>query len=235
MPIIRPQFINGEIYHVVTRGVERRPIFTSRDDYYRGVFSLFEFNDEKPVLIKERRKDRLQAKKNGREQFSADRKLLVEILAFCLMPNHIHLLLRQIKENGISDFMRKFGAGYATYFNKKYKRTGHLFQGRFRAVYVGSEEQLKNTFVYIHANPAELIEPGWKEEGIENPEEVIEFLENYKWSSYADYIGRKNFPSLTNRDFLMKIMGGEDSCRDYVDFWIRYKADIKTLGKIALE
>jgi len=235
MPIIRPQFINGEIYHVVTRGVERRPIFTSRDDYCRGVFSLFEFNDEKPVLIKERRKDRLQAKKNGREQFSADRKLLVEILAFCLMPNHIHLLLRQIKENGISDFMRKFGAGYATYFNKKYKRTGHLFQGRFRAVYVGSEEQLKNTFVYIHANPAELIEPGWKEEGIENPEEVIEFLENYKWSSYADYIGRKNFPSLTNRDFLMKIMGGEDSCRDYVDFWIRYKADIKTLGKIALE
>jgi putative transposase len=235
MPIIRPQFINGEIYHVVTRGVERRPIFTSRDDYYRGVFSLFEFNDEKPVLIKERRKDRLQAKKNGREQFSADRKLLVEILAFCLMPNHIHLLLRQIKENGISDFMRKFGAGYATYFNKKYKRTGHLFQGRFRAVYIGSEEQLKNTFVYIHANPAELIEPGWKEEGIENPEEVIEFLENYKWSSYADYIGRKNFPSLTNRDFLMKIMGGEDSCRDYVDFWIRYKADIKTLGKIALE
>ncbi len=229
MPIIRPQFVNGEIYHIVTRGVEKRLIFQSQSDYYRGIFSLFEFNDENPVLIRNRRRARLQAKKNGREQFSASRDLIMEILAFCLMPSHIHLLLKQIKENGISQFMRKFGAGYAAYFNKKYSRTGHLFQGRFRAVHIQNNEQLKNVFVYVHTNPAGILEPAWKEEGLKNPEEVIRFLENYKWSSYCDYIGKKNFPSVTNREFLIKTMGNEENCKSFVNNWIRYKGKIKTL------
>jgi len=234
MPIIRPQFVNGEIYHIVTRGVEKRTIFLDSNDYYRGIFSLFEFNDTKPVKIRERRRARLYHKKIGQEQFCAKRDFLVEIMAFCLMPNHIHLLLRQLKEKGISKFIGKFGAGYATYFNKKYQRVGHLFQGRFRAVRIKTDDQLKNAFVYIHTNPTELLEPGWKE-GIKNPEKVIKFLENYKWSSYQDYIGKKNFPSLTNREFLMKIMGGEEDCKNFVNHWIRYKGKIKTLGNIILE
>lgn len=235
MPIRRPQFVNEEIYHIVTRGVEKRLIFQSQSDYYRGIFSLFEFNDESHVLIRNRRRARIRAKKNGREQFSANRDLIVEILAFCLMPNHIHLLLRQIKENGISKFMSKFGAGYATYFNKKYSRTGHLFQGRFRAVHIQNNEQLKNGFVYVHTNPTGIIEPGWKEQGIKNPEDVIRFLENYKWSSYLDYIGKRNFPSVTNREFLMQVMGGTDNCKNFVNNWIRYKGKIKTMGKVVLE
>jgi len=235
MPIICPQFINGEIYHIVTRGVEKRQIFSGDPDYYRAIFSLFEFNDEKHVLMRDRRRTRLQQKKLGREQFSANRDLLVEILAFCLMPNHIHLLLRQLKDNGISKFMGKFGAGYVTYFNKKYDRTGHLFQGRFRAVPIRNNEQLQNVFVYIHTNPTEIIEPGWKKEGIKNPEEIIKFLENYKWSSYLDYIGKKNFSSVTNREFFIKVMGDVENCKNFVNHWIRYKGKIKALGNIALE
>lgn len=94
--------------------------------------------------------------------------------------------------------MMKFGAGYGGYFNRKYHRKGHVFQQRFSAVHIEGEEQLKTVFVYIHTNPISLIEPNWKEKGIEEPEKVIEFLENYKWSSYQDYIGKKNFPSVTN-------------------------------------
>ena len=92
---------------------------------------------------------------------------LVEIHAFALMDNHFHILAKQIKENGISNFMNKLG-GYSYYFNKKYKRVGPLFQGRFKAILVRTDEQLKNVFVYINTNPVGLIKPGWKENGIKD-------------------------------------------------------------------
>ncbi len=139
------------------------------------------------------------------------------------MPNHIHLLLRQIRDNGITDFMRKFGAGYAMYFNKKYNRKGHLFQGRFKAVHIKSEEQLQTVFVYIHTNPISLMDSGWKEEGTKDPIKAMEFLRNYKWSSYLDYIGKKNFPSITNRHFFKKIIGDEKEIQEFVYSWIFYK------------
>jgi len=131
--------------------------------------------------------------------------------------------------------MRKFGAGYATYFNKKYNRRGHLFQGRFRAVHIKTNEQLKNVFVYIHTNGTSLIEPKWKEKGVKNPKKIIKFLENYKWSSYPDYIGKKNFPSVTSRDFLLKVMGGGKGCRNFVEGWIKYKGKIEDLSGVVLE
>lgn len=235
MPIKRPQLLNNGIYHIITRGVEKRQIFMDDSDYYRAIFSLYEFNDENPALIRDRRRDRLRAKKNGIELFSANRELLVEILAFCLMPNHVHLLLRQLKDNGISAFMRKFGAGYAAYFNKRHDRVGHLFQGRFRAVSVDSIRQLKNTFVYINVNPTELVEVGWKEKGIKEPEKAIKFLENYKWSSYPDYTGNKNFPSLTNREFILKTLGGKENCKNFVEEWIKHKGEISALKDGVLE
>lgn len=210
-------------------------VFKNEDDNYRGIFSLYEFNTTGPITIRERRKLRLQAKKAPGEQFSDARNSLVEVLTFCFMPNHIHLLLKQIKDNGITQFMRKFGAGYAAYFNKKYKRKGHLFQGRFRAVHIKTDEQLQTVFVYIHSNAISLIEPKWKENGIKDPEEVINFLENYKWSSYLDYLGRKNFPSVTKRDFLLEIMGEEEGCEEFIKNWVNYKKEIKDFGEVELE
>jgi putative transposase len=235
MPIKRPVLKNDEIYHVVIRGTGDSVIFKDKDDYYRGVFSLFEFNDKHGVLIRERRRHRLEAKARGEQDFTAKREKLVEILAFCFMPNHIHLLLRQIKDNGITDFMRKLGAGYGRYFNEKYGRQGHLFQGRFRVIHIKNEEQLRSVFVYIHANPISLIEPGWKEKGIKNPKRVVRFLENYKWSSYQDYIGKKNFPSVTERAFFSEFFGGENYCKNAVNEWIKYKSQFRGFDDVVLE
>jgi putative transposase len=159
----------------------------------------------------------------------------VEVLAFCVMPNHLHLLLKQLKENGITNFMKKFGVGYGGYFNRKYHRKGYVFQNRFVAVPIKTDDQLKTVFVYIHTNPISLIEPKWKEVGIKDPEKAIEYVENYKWSSYPDYIGKKNFPSVTERDFILKVMGGKEGCKDFVDNWIRYKGKIKEFSELALE
>jgi putative transposase len=234
MPIKRPQLINSEIYHIVVRGVGDSEIFRDDGDYYRAIFSLYEFNTTEPIEIREQRRKRKLVKDAG-GQSSGTRDLLVAVLAFCFMPNHIHLLMRQLKDGGITQFMRKFGTGYAAYFNKKYNRKGHLFQGRFRAVHIKDDEQLKTVFVYIHANPISLIEPRWKEKGIKNSQKVIKFLENYKWSSYSDYLGKKNFPSVTKRDFLLKVMGGSEGCREFVEGWIKYKKELKSLIEVAIE
>lgn len=234
MPIKRPPLINNEIYHIVMRGVGDSLIFKDESDYYRAIFSLYEFNTTKPIEIREQRRKREIIKSSG-GQSSDTRDLLVEILAFYFMPNHIHLLVKQLKKEGITQFMRKFGTGYATYFNKKYNRKGHLFQGRFRAVHINNNEQLKTVFVYIHTNGVSLIEPKWKEKGIKNPKKVIEFLENYKWSSYQDYLGKKNFPSVTKRDFLLKVMGGKKGCQNFVNAWIKHKKELRDLVKVAIE
>lgn len=154
----------------------------------------------------------------------------MEVLAFCLMPNHIHLLLRQIKDNGISKFMQKYGSGYAVYFKEKYKIKfkGHFFQDRFNAVHIESDEQLRVVFVYIHTNPIALIEPDWKEKGIINPQKAIKFLESeHRWSSYFDYLDKKNFPSIieVEKSFLTEVMGGIEGCKQAVNNWVKYKGE----------
>ena len=131
--------------------------------------------------------------------------------------------------------MSKVGTGYGGYFNRKYGRKGYVFQNRFLTVHIKNNEQLKTVFVYIHTNPLSLTEPKWKEIGIRNPKKAIEFLENYKWSSYPDYIGKKNFPSVTKRDFVLQSMDGEQGCKNFVDGWIKYKKEIKEFSELALE
>lgn len=235
MPYRKEQFVKGEIYHILLRGIDDNLIFKDVDAYYRGIFSIYEFNTTKPITIRKRREIRARIKRRGPSSVVDERNKLVEVLAFCFMPNHIHLLLKQLKDNGITKFMSKLGTGYGGYFNRKYGRKGYVFQNRFSAVRIENDNQLKNVFVYIHTNPTALIEPHWKERGIENPEEVIKFLENFKWSSYPDYIGKKNFPSVTERNLILEIMKKEQGCKEFVEYWIRYKGKIREFSNLALE
>lgn len=238
MPVRNQQLANDEIYHVVAKRIEGNNLFEDTDDYYRGIFSIYGFNTKEHVEIARRHcGDRVSSKQGGDPVSATPQDPLVEILAFCLMPTHIHLLLRQVANEGISKFMNKFGAGYPAYFKKKHnkKGKGHFFQDRFVSVHIGTDEQLKIVFVYIHINPISIIEPNWKEIGIKDPDKAINFIENYKWSSYPDYLGKKNFPSVTKRELLLKIMNGEQGIKEYVDNWIRYKSKIGEYTDLALE
>lgn len=234
MPYRQTQLCNNEIYHVIVRRIEGNLLFVDTDDYFRGIFSLYEFNDARPVEIKKRREDRKQGKQEGDPVSFSDndnREKLVEILAFCLMPNHLHLLLKQIADNGITKFMNKFGAGYPAYFRRKHTETGspspvnkgYFFQGRFVSVHMENDTQLKTVFAYIHTNPISLVEAGWKERKVNDFQKASEFIKNYKWSSYGDYLGIKNFPSLINKDLMLKIMGGQKECESFADDWINFK------------
>ena len=157
------------------------------------------------------------------------RDRLVDVLAFCLMPNHVHLLLRQIKDGGIIKFMSKVGTGLGGYFNTKYNRKGHVFQNRFVSVPIGDDDHLRVIFVYIHTNPISLIYPKWKEVGIKDRGRAIEFVEKYKWSSYQDCINKKNFPSVIESDFFTEVMGGIDGIKKAMADWIDHKQEISEM------
>lgn len=226
MPYRKNQFINNGIYHIILRGIDDNLIFKDLDDYYRMIFSIYELNNASPTTIQRKREARKRFKKEsgGPSSTADERDKFVEILSFCFMPNHVHLLLRQIKDAGITKFMAKVGTGFAGYFNRKYQRKGYVFQNRFKDVYIEDDNQLRTVFNYIHANPISLIEPGWKENGINNSETAIDFLKSYKWSSYQGYIGQKNFDSVTQRDFLLELVGGEQKCGELIADWIKYKS-----------
>lgn len=195
----RVLFATDNFYHIYNRGTEGRQIFLDKNDHFRFIHDLYEFNDLKATVNLFRRftneGDPISLNKGERD-------LLVDIVAFCLMPNHFHLVLRQLQDQGISKFLQKLGIGYTMYFNQKYERSGVLFQGRSKAIWVDRDEYLLTVCNYIHLNPVELIEPKWKESGLENAEKTLQFLKGYRWSSYLDYIGIKNFPSVTKRTFL---------------------------------
>jgi putative transposase len=154
MATTKRYFYSNEFYHIILRGIDGKTLFLNDQDYFRMINGMFVFNDKGLIGSSFRHKgcpnDRFERKRKGP---------LVNIHAFCLMPNHIHFLLEQKVEGGLSKFMLKIGAGYAAFFNNKYKRKGHLFQSRFKSVLIKDDDQLAVIFSYIHTNPVSIIEP----------------------------------------------------------------------------
>ena len=106
-------------------------------------------------------------------------------------------------------FMRKLNGGYSRYFNKRHERTGTLFERRYKSISVGSQAHFIHLPYYIHLNPLDLFTPEWRASELKDYKKSLNFLSSYRWSSHLDYLGKKNFPSITSRDFLLEIFGGE--------------------------
>jgi len=211
-----------EFYHVLSRGVDKRKIFLDEKDYFRGVHDLFEFNDTERVnnltyFLRYNSKDagRPYIERGGRK-----RKLLVKIHSFCFMPNHYHMLLSPLTKNGIPLFMKKFNGGYAKYFNERYNRTGALFEGKYKRIIIKNEAHFIHIPYYIHLNPLDLITPEWREKKLHDFNKAIKFLESYRWSSHMDYLGVKNFPSVTQREFLFDIFGSNKQYGQKIEEWL---------------
>lgn len=134
----------GSYYHVYNRGVDKRTVFNNKQDLNRFLKSLIEFNTVKPVgsLF---RLSKLSIKQKSK-------KPLVELVAYCLNPNHYHLILRQLEDGGISEFMRRVNGGYTCYFNEIYGRSGALFQGRFKSKHIQNDAYLKHLSAYVNLN-----------------------------------------------------------------------------------
>lgn len=139
------RFTNGEFYHAYNRGVEKRTIFTQESDFDRFIQSMQEFNSIEPI-------DSIYACSFGDEKRKRRRLPLVNLICYCLNPNHYHLMMEQLVDGGISEFMKRLGGGYTNYFNNKYNRAGVLFQGKFKANHINSNEYLLHVSTYINLN-----------------------------------------------------------------------------------
>jgi putative transposase len=141
--IRKTSLVNGEHYHVFNRGVDKRDIFLDRNDIDRFFQSMAEFNVTEPI-------GSLFKNSFGDHRDSSKEKL-VNIVCFCLNPNHYHFILEQLVDDGVGKFMQKMG-GYPKFFNTKYKRSGALFQGKFKAVHISTNEQLLHVSAYVNLN-----------------------------------------------------------------------------------
>lgn len=187
---VRPTaFAPGEFFHCFTRGVDKRQIFMDERDCERFQMLLYTCNSSRPIHISNLHHTARQGLALPHVLACKRGKQLVDIGAYSLMPNHLHLLLREIDYGGISSFMQKVGTGYTMYFNKKYKRTGALFSGKFKATHIESDAHSRRVINYIHANPAELYEPGWKNGIVRNEANLKNKLLAYPYSSLMDYEG----------------------------------------------
>jgi len=182
----RPHLVTGHYYHVFNRGVEKRRTFEDRRDYRRCLCALFTFNDRNAVFNfgSTLPEDLRTLLSNTPDK----RSLLVDIVAYALMPNHYHLLLRQRVDDGIALFMKKLGIGYTKYFNIRHGRSGVLFQGKYQVKAIEKDSYLHHLVIYQHLNPLDLFAPHWKIRGVKDVSTALTFLERYHWSSCSAYL-----------------------------------------------
>jgi putative transposase len=182
----RPPFALNEYYHVYNRGVDKRIIFQNEYDYERFKLLLYLANSQDPLRPGQLMRDGaefydLWSKQRGEP--------LVAIGAWCLMPNHFHLLLQEVTEGGISKFMQKASTAYTMFFNHMNGRSGALLQGTFKSEHVKHDAYLRYLFCYIHMNPLKLKDADWKKhvvtKNLTTP--LLTFLEKFPHSSLPEY------------------------------------------------
>ena len=172
----------GEWYHCYTRGIDKRTVFQSRSDYLRFQQALYLSNSDKNIergAIQHLSHQEILATERGNP--------LVAVGAYCLMPNHFHLLIKERREGGLTRFMQKLGTSYTMYFNAKNQRSGALFVGPFRSRHVDDDRYLSRVVPYIHLNAAEIFEHGWKKGKATNLKNLETNLQKYPYSSFQDY------------------------------------------------
>jgi len=217
MSIRRVSFVPREYYHVYNRGNSKQKIFLDKKDYQRFIDLLYAINSDEKFNFSDSIKgiSVYEKKKENR---------LVSIGAYCLMPNHFHILITPLSEDGMSRFMQKLSTAYVMYFNRKYKRTGSLFQGKFKAEHVDNDVYLKYIFSYIHLNPVKLIQKDWKQVGLKDKQKAFSYLTDYYYSSFKDYLDeiRVECVILSKGDFPDYFMSKKGFIKE-ISTWINYK------------
>lgn len=210
------KFSIGEFYHIYNRGNNKSIIFLDEKDNKRFQKLLYVCNGKKPVVFKLIQGLTLDKIDRG--------ETLVDIGAYCPMPNHFHLLVKEKIEGGTSLFLGKLSTAYSMYFNKKYERTGAIFEGTFQAKHIQKDEYLQYLFAYIHLNPIKIIDPEWKDKGIADMKKAKEYLMNYKYSSYLDYIGVSREESvILNKSAFPEYFEDFKEFEKFVDGWLDFK------------
>ncbi len=222
------EFAPREFYHIYNRGNSRQAIFLDGADYRRFQDLLYLANAHDPVTVRNARKSGVYEVERGEQ--------LVAIGAYCLMPNHFHILLTPVVDDGVSIFMHKVATGYAMYFNKRHEHTGSLFEGKFKSKHASNDEYLKYLFSYIHLNPLKLTYSDWKErvaqsdkktdQGKALVQDLLQKGQGYYFSSYQDYVHDvRNESMILSKEFFPEYFRDASAWSKEMNEWIRYSVD----------
>ncbi len=198
----------GEYYHIYNRGNNKQETFLDTRDWIRFLFLII-YDQSSQIFYNLGRQvshfvrhSVFNIDNNCLEKINKSRS--VELVSFALMPNHYHLLVRESSENGISTYMQRVQNAYTKYFNTKYKKSGHLFQGPFQVVHVKTNNQLLYLSAYIHRNPRDIA--GWKTKE-----------DKYPWSSYQDCAGFNRWNKLLEHQVLTKQFKNSNEYRIFIE------------------
>lgn len=224
MPGRTTPLVTGELYHLINRGVASQPVFKNKRDHQRFLETMTYYqNRNTPVRYSKflilSVEDRQQILRDLKKQ----RGFLVEFVSFCLLPNHLHFVVKQLVDNGISKFMANLTNSYTRYFNVKHKRRGHLFQGRFKAIRVETDEQLFHLVRYIHLNP-------YTSYLVKKIEEVA----LYPYSSLGEYLGLSQRGIVEKKQVLAHFATLE-SFKEFTFSQADYQRKLKEIEHLLLE
>lgn len=199
----KTRFAPGNYYHIYNRGQNKQQIFLNARDYMRFLFLLLHMQGKAPLVHTTRLLKSVKSIDEIKLDSDTYNKIIqtkiIELVQYALMPNHFHLLVYETEEGGISRYMQRLQNSYTKFFNTKYDRTGHLFQGPFGAAPVKNGEQLLYLSAYIHANPLDI-------------KEFRDMPEKYPWSSYQDFTTKNRWPDLLKPGIIL------DQFRDSNDY-----------------
>jgi len=201
-------FAPNEYYHLCGRGTLGEDIFLDDHDRIRFLFLMLHFQSPTPINNVGWYLGRYF--KNGSFQLNEDtlQKIrdtrYIELTSFCLMPNHFHLLIRNLEDGIASVYMHRVLTAYSKYFNARHKKIGHVFQGPFTSVHVKKNDQLLHLSAYIHKNPKDL--PGWKDT-----------YYKYKWSSCPDFLGTNRWGDFLKTSIVSKQFDSQSGYRKFLE------------------
>lgn len=205
MPARLIPLINGQFYHVYNRGVEKRRIFENRRTYTRffQAIKYYQLDGPKPKFSNFTQYKTFEPNKD---------KKIIDIICYCLMPNHFHFLIKQLKEGGISEFISKLTNSYTKFYNVKFNRVGPLFQGQFKAVLVETEEELVHVSRYIHLNPVSSF--------------LVKKPQDYEWSSYNEHL---NGEGICKKEEILNFFKSVAEYKKFVDNQISYAQNLELI------
>ena len=236
----REKITIGSFVHVYNRGNRKQEIVRDNKDKWHFLEVLYYFNDEFAAanpFYKIQNQSSLTTVINKPFVWPGswpERKPLVKILTFSLLENHYHLFLKEIRDGGISLFMKRFGTGLAKYFNVKYLEAGRLFQGPYQTRKINGEEYFKYLSVYIQVKNVLELYPGGYKKAISEFEKSYDWAIKYPYGSLADYAGVRNSP-IIDKDVLGELFNSPEEYKEFARQCLE-ETDLKEkLGKLTLE
>jgi len=213
----------NQYYHVFNRGVDSQKIFSCERDYFQFLDRIAYYRNKNLTIRFSQLSDLpLSIKSEILSKLANKKDFLIDIVAYCLMPNHFHFLLKQNLENGISKFVSNFSNSYTRYYNIKHKRVGPILQGKFKAVLVNSDEQILHLSRYIHLNP-------YPSGIVKNIQELL----IYPYSSMAEYLNKRK--GICKTDIIMEQFNDDNNYRKFVTDQADYQLNLQLIKKQILE